>query len=73
MPPQQAFDHIGELLNTRYKDWYMALAELPLVGEALDSQVQTYVTAVQNAVIANLNWRCVSKSILPPGQNAGVY
>lgn len=57
MPAQMAFDHIGEMLVSCYRDWYMALAELPSWGERIDAEVQQYIRGVQNVVMANLNWR----------------
>ncbi|KAL5355212.1 terpene synthase metal binding domain protein [Aspergillus floccosus] len=56
MPAQMAFDHIGEMLVSCYRDWYMALAELPSWGERIDAEVQQYIRGVQNVVMANLNW-----------------
>lgn len=57
MGPQEAFDQTGELLKARLRDWYLALAELPQWGEDIDTQVQKYIGAVQDVVLANLNWR----------------
>ena len=59
MPAQQAFDRVNQLLKDCYRDWYLALADLPQWGEALDAQVQKYIQGVQNTVLANLNWRSV--------------
>ncbi|GIJ99409.1 terpene cyclase [Aspergillus viridinutans] len=56
MPAQMAFNHIGNMLVARYRDWYLALAELPSWGEHVDAQVQQYIRGVQNVVMANLNW-----------------
>ncbi|KAL4894373.1 terpene synthase metal binding domain protein [Aspergillus ambiguus] len=56
MPAQMAFDHIGEMLVACYRDWYMALAELPSWGERIDAEVQRYIQGVQHVVMANLNW-----------------
>ncbi|KAB8236095.1 terpene synthase family protein [Aspergillus alliaceus] len=56
MPAQMAFDHIGDMLLTRYRDWYLALADLPSWGEGIDSEVQQYIRGVQNVVRANLHW-----------------
>ncbi|KAF7159079.1 hypothetical protein CNMCM5623_004312 [Aspergillus felis] len=56
MPAQMAFNHIGNMLVSRYRDWYLALAELPSWGEHVDAQVQQYIRGVQNVVLANLNW-----------------
>lgn len=57
MGPQEAFDQMGELLKARFREWYLALAELPQWGEAIDTQVQKYISGVQDVVLANLNWR----------------
>ena len=54
---QAAFDKIAELLKSRYKEWYLALAELPQWGEEVDARVQVYIKGVHNVVLANLNWR----------------
>ena len=54
---QSSFDLAGELLRSRYRAWYLALAELPTWGEDIDRQVQVYINAVQNMTLANLNWR----------------
>ncbi|GFF32970.1 presilphiperfolan-8-beta-ol synthase [Aspergillus udagawae] len=56
MPAQMAFNYIGNMLVARYRDWYLALAELPSWGEHVDAQVQQYIRGVQNVVMANLNW-----------------
>ncbi|KAE8146500.1 pentalenene synthase [Aspergillus avenaceus] len=56
MPAQMAFDHVGEMLLTRYHDWYLALSELPSWGEEIDAEVQQYIRGVQNVVRANLHW-----------------
>lgn len=57
MPAQMAFDHVGNMLIERYRDWYLALAALPTWGERLDADVQQYIQGVQNVVRANLHWR----------------
>lgn len=54
---QQSFDKIDELLRIRYREWFLAQADLPQWGEKIDSQVQAYLRGVQNVVVANLNWR----------------
>ncbi|KAF7588364.1 hypothetical protein BBP40_005793 [Aspergillus hancockii] len=56
MPAQMAFDHIGDMLLSRYHDWYLALAELPSWGGGVDSEIQQYIRGVQNIVRANLHW-----------------
>ncbi|MCJ1269147.1 hypothetical protein MMC22_009036 [Lobaria immixta] len=57
MGPQEAFDQMEELLKARLRGWHLALADLPQWGEAIDMQVQKYIGAVQDVVLANLNWR----------------
>ncbi|RAK87250.1 terpenoid synthase [Aspergillus costaricaensis CBS 115574] len=56
MPAQVAFNHVGEMLIERYRDWYLALAALPTWGERIDADVQEYIRGVQNVVRANLHW-----------------
>ncbi|PYH95298.1 pentalenene synthase [Aspergillus ellipticus CBS 707.79] len=56
MPAQMAFNHIGNMLTERYRDWYLALAALPTWGERVDADVQQYIRGVQNVVRANLHW-----------------
>ncbi|GAT29770.1 terpene synthase metal binding domain protein [Aspergillus luchuensis] len=51
-----AFNHVGEMLIERYRDWYLALAALPTWGERIDADVQEYIRGVQNVVRANLHW-----------------
>ncbi|KAL2844769.1 terpene synthase metal binding domain protein [Aspergillus pseudoustus] len=53
---QSAFTHIGDMLLARYRDWYLALAELPSWGEDVDLQVQVYIEGVRGVVRANLGW-----------------
>lgn len=57
MSAQAAYDHMGNLLKHRYRDWYIALAALPSWGREIDAQVQQYVEGVQRIVQANLHWR----------------
>lgn len=57
MMQQTAYDRVGEEIKRRYRDWYIALAEVPSWREYIDAQVQTYVHALQDVVLANLNWR----------------
>ena len=50
-------DKCSDLLRARFREWYIAQAELPLWSEELDGKAQKYVQGVQNVVSANLNWR----------------
>lgn len=54
---QEAYDQVSQLLNKRYRAWYLAHSEIPLWGEAVDVQVQMYVKGCQDVILANLNWR----------------
>ncbi|KAL9063904.1 MAG: hypothetical protein Q9161_009202 [Pseudevernia consocians] len=53
---QEAYDKVGDLLNKRYRAWYLAHSEIPLWGEPVDVQVQLYVKGCQDVVLANANW-----------------
>ncbi len=55
MPAQEAFDRVNGVLKTCYRDWYLALADLPQWGEKIDVQVQKYVQGVQDVVLSNLH------------------
>ena len=57
MPPQEAYDKIDGLLKTRYREWYLAQADLPQWGEIIDRQVQHYIRAMQDVITANMYWR----------------
>ncbi|KAG6994213.1 hypothetical protein G7Y79_00046g082640 [Physcia stellaris] len=56
MPPQEAYDRINVLLKERYREWYLAQANLPQWGEAIDKQVQKYIRAMQDVITANVYW-----------------
>lgn len=58
-PLQVAFEKSGDLLQSRYRDWYRNFATLPFWEEHIDRQVQLYLSGVQNVALANLNWRFV--------------
>ncbi|KAJ5151557.1 terpene synthase metal binding domain protein [Penicillium capsulatum] len=53
---QEAFDEVERSLSECYRDWYLALAQLPSWGEEIDSQVHLYIDGVQNAALANIHW-----------------
>jgi hypothetical protein len=55
--PQEAFDHIGNMLNSRYARWELAVKNIPSWGEGLDHQVANYIQGVADVVRANLHWR----------------
>ena len=60
---QQAYDKVSELLNYRYRQWYIAHSEVPSWGEELDVQIQLYLKGCQDVILGNLNWRLVVNSI----------
>ena len=62
---QESFDCAGELLKSRYREWYLTLTQLPTWGEDIDKQVQLYISSVQNVALANLNWRFVNVIFFP--------
>ncbi|KAJ9226335.1 hypothetical protein DTO027B5_2890 [Paecilomyces variotii] len=64
---EAAYQRLGEEITRRYQEWYVALAELPLWGEEIDTQVQRYVAALQETVLANLNWSFHTKRYFGKG------
>ncbi|KAI4189220.1 MAG: hypothetical protein L6R41_001600 [Letrouitia leprolyta] len=56
IPPQEAYDRIDILLKERYREWYLAQAELPQWGEVIDEQLQKYIRAMQDVITANMYW-----------------
>ena len=54
---QKAYDVADDLMKTRYRDWFHTLAEVPLLHESIDAQVQQYIEGCANMVVANLHWR----------------
>lgn len=63
VPPQEAYDRIDVLLKERYREWYLAQADLPQWGEVIDRQVQKYIRAMQDVITANMYWRYAVESI----------
>lgn len=57
MTSQEAYDQIDVLLHLRYRDWYLAQADLPQWGESMDRQVQKYIRGMEDLITSNLNWR----------------
>ncbi|KAF3761240.1 hypothetical protein M406DRAFT_65720 [Cryphonectria parasitica EP155] len=53
---QQAIDEIGEMLDERYREWYRALAEMPIWGEKVDRDVLKYIWGCQAVALGNLHW-----------------
>ncbi|CAO1601995.1 hypothetical protein XANCAGTX0491_005631 [Xanthoria calcicola] len=56
MTSQEAYDQIDVLLHLRYRDWYLAQADLPQWGESMDRQVQKYIRGMEDLITSNLNW-----------------
>lgn len=54
---QGAFNEAGELLRERHRRWYMALADIPSWGEALDVQMQSFIRGIRNGMKANALWQ----------------
>ncbi|KAF2963575.1 hypothetical protein GQX73_g9998 [Xylaria multiplex] len=54
---QEAFDYIGNMLNSRYERWEKALGEMPYWGEEINKHAERYVRGVADVVRANLYWR----------------
>ena len=69
MSTQAAYDHMGDLLKQRYRDWYLALAALPSWGREIDAEVQQYIEGVKRVVQANLHWRYMKKVPNIPGDH----
>ncbi|KAE8354798.1 isoprenoid synthase domain-containing protein [Aspergillus coremiiformis] len=56
MSAQMAFDHIGDMVLSRYREWHLALADLPSWSEDIDSEVQKYIRGMHNVLEAILAW-----------------
>lgn len=54
---QEAYNQVNELLNQRYRRWYIAHSKVSLWGEQIDTQVQLYLKGCQDVILGNLNWR----------------
>ncbi|KAL2062541.1 hypothetical protein VTL71DRAFT_6807 [Oculimacula yallundae] len=54
---QAAYDTIQTMLRERYRQWYIALADLPVWGESIDEQVHRYIKGIQDVASANAHWR----------------
>ncbi|KAH9218184.1 isoprenoid synthase domain-containing protein [Leptodontidium sp. 2 PMI_412] len=53
---QAAYDRAQVMLRERYREWYLALADLPIWGEAIDKQVHRYIKGIQDVASANAHW-----------------
>ena len=54
---QSAVDRLGSMLDECYKRWYIALANMPVLGEEIDRQVLKFADACRNVALGNLYWR----------------
>jgi len=50
------------MLDACYRRWYLALAEMPTWGEALDRQVLQFAAVCRDLALGNLHWRFVCLS-----------
>lgn len=57
MRPQQAFDTVGELLESRYRRWEEAERSVPRWAFEFDKDVRMYIDGIKSVVKANLYWR----------------
>ncbi|CAG8979294.1 hypothetical protein HYALB_00012677 [Hymenoscyphus albidus] len=48
---QESYDKVQVLLRGCFKAWYLALAELPSWGEAVDRDVGRYIRGIENVVL----------------------
>ncbi|KAH7483955.1 RNA polymerase I-specific transcription initiation factor rrn3 [Fusarium oxysporum f. sp. albedinis] len=53
---QQAIDRAGELQDECYRRWYLALASMPVWGEATDLEVLRYIEACPSFPLGDLLW-----------------
>ncbi|KAK0105580.1 hypothetical protein ONS95_004112 [Cadophora gregata] len=53
---QDAYDRAQGMLRERYREWYLALADLPVWGEGIDKQVHRYIKGIQDVASANAHW-----------------
>ena len=54
---QLAVNRIGTMLDECYKRWYIALANMPVLGEETDRQVLKFADACRDVALGNLYWR----------------
>ncbi|KAI0862227.1 isoprenoid synthase domain-containing protein [Xylaria cubensis] len=62
--PQEAFDYIGKMLDSRYERWEKAVDAVPDWGESVNQQVDKYIQGVADVVRANLYWSFKSERYL---------
>ena len=54
---QLAVNRIGTMLDECYKRWYLALANMPVLGEETDRQVLRLADACRDVALGNVYWR----------------
>lgn len=54
---QKAMDKIGDMIDDCYRQWYLALADLPSYGEEVDREVMKFVEVCRAMAHGNLYWR----------------
>lgn len=54
---QQAVDAIGDMYKQLYRDWYRALADMPVWGEKVDREMLRYIDSVRDVPLGNSYWR----------------
>jgi hypothetical protein len=64
MSAQEAFDYSGEMLGQLYREWFINQANLPILNETIDSQVQKFLNGIIDCILGNLHWRQVMNALL---------
>lgn len=54
---QEAFDYVGNMLESRYERWEEAIHAVPNWGGEINRDVEKYIQGVADVVRANLYWR----------------
>lgn len=54
---QEAADRMGRMIDDCYRRWYLALAELPIWGEAADREALRFAEVCRNVALGCLHWR----------------
>ncbi|KAF2996745.1 terpene cyclase [Neopestalotiopsis sp. 37M] len=73
--PQEAFDYIGQMLDSRHSRWEQAIKSVPSWDHEIDCQVLKYIQGISNVAKANLYWslnRLFSINTVSACQNRGI-
>ncbi|KAL8794606.1 MAG: hypothetical protein Q9195_002802 [Heterodermia aff. obscurata] len=54
---QDGVDKVGEIIENCYKQWYAALAKMPIWGEGIDREVLRFLDCCRNIPLGNVHWR----------------